>query len=452
MTPEAKKRLRERIEQMLDETDKRPQYTIDELESLLLHIRDEVTEAAREEINRELAQQTDQTEQETPETSSPASKILCPHCQKANAWYKGKRLRQIVTLAGTLTLLRAYYYCRRCKLGTCPEDSKRSLLLDTNFSTRVEQEVTYLSACLPFAHAVSTLSRLCGVTVSCASAERVCRTRGDALTQAFIKEREEKHLPLAFDASPQTLASLPHPEVLYVAADGIQTPLQGGSWKEMKIGVVQSRFRDGRVEQASRYVNFLGDCETFGAKWEALAISAGSLNAKRVVVLGDGAAWLWNLAQNRFPRAIQILDFWHALEYVGKVARDAFGEGSEAGKQWLFCRACEMKSGDWTSFQEALESVRSQAGEAVTDTVRYFGNNRSRMDYARYLKLGLSIGSGIAESSCKRLVTQRLKGSGMHWSEVGAQAVCSLRCLLLGGEWEDFLAFWNRQKALPSPL
>jgi hypothetical protein len=401
MTPEAKKRLRERIEQMLDETDKRPQFTIDELESLLLHIRDEVTEAAREEINRELAQETDQTELDSHESSSPATKVLCPHCQKANAWYKGKRTRQVVTLVGILLLHRAYYYCRRCKHGICPEDTARHLPPDTDFSTRVEQETAYLSACLPFAQAVSTFSRLCGVSVSPASAERLCRTRGASLTQDFVKERDKMYLPLAFTPCSKALSLLPHPEVLYLAADGIQTPLQGGSWKEMKVGVVQSTFRDGRVDQASRYVNFLGDCETFGEQWEALAISAGSLQAKRVVVLGDGAAWIWNLAQKRFPRAIQILDFWHALEYVAKVAREAFEESSLEGKQWLSSRAFEMKRSDWSSFHAALEAVHGRAVDSVTDVVRYFGNNASRMDYARYMKMGLSIGSGIAESSCK---------------------------------------------------
>ena len=457
MTDETKRRLRARFAQLLHETDQKPQTTLDDLEDLLLHLRDQVTNAAREEVNRELLQepqpayeQENETEQapQKGNSSSPVSKVPCPFCGKSNAWYKGKRLRQVVTLAGPLTLVRAYYHCRRCQRGVCPEDSRRHLPQGTNFSTRVAQEVACLSACLPFAQAVKTLARFCPVTVSAASAERLSRTQLAALTDAFVQEREEQYLPLAF-ASAQTVASLtpslPRPTVLYLAADGIQTPMQGGSWREMKIGVVQSRFADGRIDKASRYVNVLGDSETFGAKWEALAISCGSLCARTVVVLGDGAPWLWNLAQKRFPRAVQILDFWHALEYVGKVAREVFGEGTPAGKLWLSARAAEMKKSDWRAFHAALESVRSRAEDAVTDVVRYFANNASRMNYATYLKRGLSIGSGIAESSCKRLVTQRLKGSGMHWSQQGTQAVCSLRCLLLGGLENEFLDFWKRQ-------
>jgi hypothetical protein len=298
------------------------------------------------------------------------------------------------------------------------------------------------------------LSRLTGVSLSARSAARLCSKQAAEQAQQFAKERQEASLPLAFETPNALPKHLPPPDVLYIAADGIQTPMKGGRWKEMKVGVVQSRHADGRVEQESRYVSVLGDSATFGVAWEARAISCGSLFARRVVVLGDGAAWLWNLAQQRFPRAVQILDFWHALEYVGKVAREAFGEGSEAAKVWLSARAAEMKQSAWSSFTAALEAVRSRAPESFTETVRYFANNAARMDYARYLRMGLSIGSGIAESSCKRLVTQRLKGSGMHWSPQGAQAICSLRALLLGGEWETFTDFWRRQvQARPlSPL
>jgi len=173
------------------------------------------------------------------------------------------------------------------------------------------------------------------------------------------------------------------------------------------------------------------------------------LTAKTLVFLGDGAAWLWKLAETRFPKAVQILDFWHALEYVSAVVREAFAGDEEMGKRWLSARASEMKRSAWQEVDNALESVRACAKETVESATRYLTNNRSRMDYARYVKQGLCIGSGLAESSCKRLVTQRLKGSGMHWSEQGAQVICSLRGLLLGREWDTFVAFWNRQVQKP---
>ena len=305
---------------------------------------------------------------------------------------------------------------------------------------------------------MQTLYRLAKVRVSSRSAERLCLAPAKEAVEDFLAERESRNLSKAF-ADLSSLSDSPKPAVLYLAADGIQTPMGNGSWKEMKVGVVRAEHSDGRESQSSRYVNHLGEANAFGIPLEALArakllkqlsqIDCGSLTAKTLVFLGDGAAWLWKLAETRFPRAIQILDFWHALEYVGAVAREAFPSDEDAGKEWLSARASEMKKSAWEQVHDAFESVRAVAKETVESASRYFTNNRSRMDYARYLKQGLCIGSGLAESSRKRLVTQRLKGSGMHWSEQGAQIICSLRGLLLGGEWESLVAFWNRQVQKP---
>ena len=217
----------------------------------------------------------------------------------------------------------------------------------------------------------------------------------------------------------------------------------------LRVGAVRAEHPDGREARASRYVNHLGQAGDFGSPLEALAIECGSLTAKTLVFLGDGAAWLWKLAETRFPRAVQILNFWHALEYAGAVAREAFPKDEAAGREWLSARAGEMKRSAWGEVDAALDSARAAAPVAAESAARYFTNNRCRMDYAGYLRRGLCIGSGLVESSCKRLVTQRLKGSGMHWSERGAQIICSLRGLFLGGEWEDLVAFWNRQFQTP---
>lgn len=443
MTEETKQRLRERFEQILSQADKKPR-TIDDVEEITLQLRDKVTQAIVEEVAEEAQENSESpSEQEEPRVS----KICCPYCYKS-AWYKGKHTRQFLTMAGTVVLCRAYYHCRRCKVGFSPMDTRLGLSKGSHFTRLVSQEVAHLSACLPFAQAVQTLFRFTKVRVSARSAERLCLTTAKDAVETLLAERESKNLDRAF-APVSSWSDFPQPSVLYLAADGIQTPMDDGSWKEMKIGVVRAEHSDGREAQASRYVNHLGEAKRFGMALESLAIDCGSLTAKTVVFLGDGATWLWKLAETRFPKAVQILDFWHALEYAGAVAREAFAGDEKAGKEWLSARACEMKKSDWEQVDAALDAVRAVAKESVESATRYFGNNRSRMDYARYLRQGLCIGSGLAESSCKRLVTQRLKGSGMHWSEQGAQVVCSLRGLLLGGEWESLVAFWNRQFAKP---
>ena len=479
MTQAMKQRLLQRVEQILAAAQTTPQ-TIDEFEALALDLGNQVAQAILEQSGAEEGEESDtspdahkapasqeQGEQEPlvnrPKTPSrAASKQGCPGCG-GSAWNKGKRTRQIQTLAGVLTLHRAYFYCRRCDKGFCPVDAVLDLPDSGAMTRRLQQEVAALSCCLPFEQAVQTLARLRGVCLSPRTAERLCLSTGAQVVHAFQHERAQTALPLAFAPSSSALPpTRPSPEVLYVVADGIQTPMKGGSWREMKIGAVRALFKDGRLQQASRYLSHLGDAATFGRHWEALAITCGSLQAKRLVVLGDGAPWLWNLAQERFPRAVQILDFFHACQYVGQVARDAFdawGQGdAAAARRWLLERVDEMKQSAWDKVFAALRSVDSLAPESVAEALRYFQNNCSRIDYRRYLAMGFCIGSGLAESSCKRLVTQRLKGSGMHWSERGASVICALRCLLLGGEWEAFTAFWNRvgnprklQPSLPVP-
>ncbi len=312
--------------------------------------------------------------------------------------------------------MRRYYYCKRCQHGVCPLDARLRLPSKCDFTPLVVQEIACLCACLPFEQATQLLHRLTGANVSARSAERLCLNQADEQSTAFRERRDAESLPLAFVPSPSLPASLPRPEVLYIEAYGVQTPMCGGHWhaqmpprafrKEMKVGVVRSEYKDGRTDKPSRYVNYLGDARTFGSRLESLSINCGSLTAQSVVFLGDGAAWLWNLAQTCFPKAIQILDFWHAFEYMGKVAREAFPEQESCKEAWLSARASEMKRSAWTQVHSALEAVRTQATESVESAVRYFTSHASRMDYASYLKKGLCIGSGLAESSCKRLVTQ----------------------------------------------
>jgi len=451
MTEKTKQRLRERFEQILAAQDKSPQ-TMHDIEAIARKIRDAVAQATLEEVSQEAQEAQERGEQPEQGEVSPApqgpalsnpSKVACRHC-RGNAWFKGVRSRCVVSLMGEVCLMRRYYYCRRCDTGFCPLDAVLHLPDDTAFTLPLQQEVACLSAALPFAQAVQVLARLTGARLSARSAQRLCIAQAHTQVEDFVGQRQETLLPLAY-APPDLLPSdLPAPPVLYIEADGVQTPMQGGSWREMKVGVVRSTFLDGREDQPSRYISHLGEAAPFGRHWEALALGAGSLKAKQVVVLGDGAPWLWNLAQERFPLAGQILDFFHACQYVGQVAREVFGEGTMPARTWLLARVQQMTTSQWTAFHREIEAVRSVATEAVSDLVRYFANNASCMDYATYLKAGWCIGSGLAESSCKRLVSQRLKGSGMHWSERGAQVICRLRGFLLGGEWDTFTAFWTR--------
>uniref|UniRef100_UPI00286B2218 UPF0236 family transposase-like protein n=1 Tax=Armatimonas sp. TaxID=1872638 RepID=UPI00286B2218 len=283
------------------------------------------------------------------------------------------------------------------------------------------------------------------------SAQRLCSQVIAPQVQEYLEQRQQEMLPLAFQTEQKLPADLPTPEVLYIESDGVHTPMRDGTWREMKVGVVRAEFRDGREQMPSRYLCTMEEASRFGKHWEALALSCGYLKAGSLAVLGDGAAWIWNLASGCFPRAQQILDFYHASEYVAAVAEDVFGDGKQA---WLSSRLCEMKRSSWTCFWKAIEALGRSDLESISRLKTYFGNNASRMDYGEYLGRGLCIGSGLAESSCKRVVSQRLKGAGMRWSVGGGEVIARLRGFLLGNELDAFFAFWNRRAFQPatSPL
>jgi hypothetical protein len=151
-------------------------------------------------------------------------------------------------------------------------------------------------------------------------------------------------------------------------------------------------------------------------------------------VIGDGAHWIWEMAQEQFPGAVEILDFFHLSEYVWAVAKEAYPKQEAIQKDWVKQQQQFLKNLKWKqvlSNYTKFRSNRKDLKEAITRLERYLTNNQTRIDYQRYLSSGLMIGSGVVESSNRRVVTQRLKQAGMHWSIAGAEGGMALRAAYL---------------------
>ena len=168
----------------------------------------------------------------------------------------------------------------------------------------------------------------------------------------------------------------------------------------------------------------------------------------QVVVLGDGAKWIWEMAEVAYPGAIEILDFYHVSEYVWEVARELYPQDAKRQRKWVRPHLKRLKSSRWKEVVESLRFVQEGPGlnQAVKNLTSYLQNNASRIDYKRYLALGLMIGSGVVESSNRRVVTQRLKQAGMHGSVYGANAVIALRACYLSSS-NRWCQFWERRAA-----
>lgn len=230
-------------------------------------------------------------------------------------------------------------------------------------------------------------------------------------------------------------------ERIYVGVDGVMTPLnQKQGYKEAKVGVIfwekhhqKSQGQRGMIRQRE-YLATLNSRGEFRKKVSQLHEQVVGQQKPETIVIGDGAHWIWEMAQEQFPGSVEILDFFHLSEYVWAVAKEAYPKQEPLQKDWVKQQQQFLKKSQWKQVIKSCSQFRSKRKDlqlAITNLERYLTNNQSRIDYQRYLSSGLMIGSGVVESSNRRVVTQRLKQAGMHWSIAGAEGVMALRAAYL---------------------
>jgi hypothetical protein len=185
----------------------------------------------------------------------------------------------------------------------------------------------------------------------------------------------------------------------------------------------------------------------FGWRLYGEAERRGSRRAAQIIIIGDGALWVWGLAAEHFPGATQIVDLYHAREHLTDLSKIVYGLGSRQAKQWSAARLAQLDKGDVAAVLTNMRRLRPGgeiAKEELRRTINYFQTNIERMRYAEFRRQGLFVGSGVIEAGCKTIVGQRLKRSGMRWSLRGANAIIALRCVQLSGRWEEF---WEMRAA-----
>lgn len=365
------------------------------------------------------------------------------------------RAKHLQTILGEVEVRRAYYHCAQCRegggRGVIPKDQELDVV-GTSFSPGMRRLMARVGAQEPFDAARQDLAELAGVVVPTKAVERVSEAVGAAAEAA---NQAERRVLLAGEVVPIAEAAR-----LYVAMDGTGVPAvpretEGRAGKaadgkaktrEAKLGCVftQTSFdAEGwpiRDPASTSYVGAIETVEDFGPRICAEAARRGLHRARTVIVLGDGAPWIWNLAEAYFPGAIHIVDLYHAREHLAAVGRLAFGSTSEAGKTWVATRRDELDDGDVEAVIAAIRTL-SSSDLKVQDELRkeadYFETNKLRMCYKYFRARGFFVGSGVVEAGCKTVIGQRLKQSGMRWSVTGANAVIALRCRLLSQRWED---------------
>jgi hypothetical protein len=381
-------------------------------------------------------------------TGKTEAPVLCPKCGEAMdlVRYQGK---WVETLLGTIRPERAYFHCARCHQGHVPLDHQLGLGADS-LSGGLEEALCLLAAHMPLETAVATLRRLLRVEVDDNTVQRAVLRVGTELSA-----RQERRAEQAWQAAePPKMEAEEPPERLYISVDGTTAHLQEG-WKEVKVAAIYETEAvaqdDGTTVVRAvdiTYVVSFQDAPTFARYVYLEAARRGLEQAAEVIVLGDGAEWIWNRIARFCDRPVEIVDFYHASEHVWQAGQALYGEGTEATEEWVTLRLKELLEEGPSSLLSSLWAAAGQASAEARETLRreinYFAKHKERMRYPALKEADYHIGSGSVESACKRIIGARLKQAGMIWTPQGAEAMAQLRATILSKRWDEFWTAYDR--------
>lgn len=361
---------------------------------------------------------------------------------------KGREAVTIQGIFGVFQLERDYYYHAGKKQGHYPADA--ALGLEGGYTPALARLVCLEGADeTSYQKAEDHLRETGGIAVSARQIQRLVQPVG-AAAQTW-QARESLHPEPGSPAAP----------VLYVSADATGVPMRkeelegrtgrqpDGSAKTRMayLGCVFTQHHTDaeghpmRDYESTTYVSSFDSIETFGPLLRQEAIRRGLALAQQVVLLVDGATGLAHMGQLCFPTAIQIVDYYHALEHAGPVLVALLGSKEHPDYK--------ARLGDWAKqlladqvetliTQARQESVGRTSAEALEKELGYFVHNVARMQYGTFRRQGFFIGSGVVEAGCKTVIGSRCKQSGMFWGESGAGNILALRCLRAGRRLEEF--------------
>lgn len=339
-----------------------------------------------------------------------------------------------------------------------------------HLSSFVLESVVRLASWMPFGRAVQEAAWFTGVTTSETSVRRLTEAAGRSYeagqtAQVAVLEREMPQAPQG-------------PLVQALSVDGAMVPLVGGIWGEVKtlaIGTVELRESESRPRQEVRttdlsYFSRMTDHETFTRLALVETHRRGTETAGVVCAVSDGAMWIQACIDHHRPDAVRILDWPHAVAYLGLVAKVVFGLETPAATVWLAQQKETLLHGDPAACLTSLDDLHAavsavaegrqerlvwtvaatpplqgvlgraaaqQAAPVVAESLQYLRKRAAQIQYAAFRVARYPIGSGSVESANKLLVEARLKGAGMHWAPTSVNPMVALRTVAYGDRWED---------------
>ena len=354
---------------------------------------------------------------------------------------------RVNSMLGHIDFNRKLVHCRHCGKGYAPFDRE----LDINKEHKVTKNLTETVCDLAqrmssFEEASDMLDRYLHIKISHSMIQEISEKIGKELYEKAKKEAED-----IYQNQHKTISEIPDNQKsgrIYIEVDGSMVLIRKEGWKEIKLGMI---FRDDRILNKNKerhiiteknYVACLGSAEEFKKLLWAEAVKDGYQEVKEVVMLGDGARWIWNIAEELFPDAVFILDYYHFEEHVHECAKVIYPEDELSRKKWADIIINGFLS---DRVETTIKTIKPEdysdpnIRERVEALKIYLKNNQDKMNYKGYISKGYFIGSGAIESGHKHVLQQRLKLAGMRWSKGGAQYIASLRAASKSDRWSKLI-------------
>jgi len=376
------------------------------------------------------------------------------------AHYRELRSKPVLTAVGWTEVSRPYYLCPHCHNGQLPADVELDIE-NTEFSPGVRRMQAVVGQEAAFDQGRQQMKLLADLEVTTKSVERTAEAVGED-----IADREQAEIQRAMQLDLPMIMGEPIP-VLYVQVDGTGVPVvkketagrqgktegQPAHTREAKLGGVFTQTswdQEGyaiRDPESTTYVGAIETAEEFGKRIYLEAWKRGWSRAAKKVFMGDGSEWIWNIADQHFPGAVQIVDLFHARQHLWDLARKLYSNQEAEQRRWIMVHQDLLDEGKIEELVSALRAIDSSNPE-LTDKIRveagYFENNSARMRYPNFRGQHLFVGTGVIEAGCKGLIGSRCKQSGMFWTVRGANAILALRCCHFNGRFEDY---WEARRA-----
>ena len=366
-------------------------------------------------------------------TADPAvARPDCPHCRLPMR-HKGYKAGKALTTLGGVAFRRPRFRCAACGAECYPHD-ERLRFLGHAVSWPPAEALGRHAAQVPFEQARDNVAADYGVRLAKQTVAEVAEAAG---AQVLRAEDEQRHRVAGRQEPLPESPLAPDRACLFAGGTTVHTE---GDWHEVRVATATAADARGKPLARQSRARFLAVAD-FAGLVVLLARAVGYQHARLRAFVADGAHWLWKLAEDYFPGATQVLDWYHLAEHVHKAAAAVFGEGSAGAAAWAAARETELWEG---RAEPALAAVQAEAARARAPAKRaalhelrtYLENNRGRLDYPRYRELGLPVGSGQVEAQCKTLVGARCKLAGMrNWTYGGAEGVLRLRAALQEGSY-----------------